>query len=299
MAGSTNFVQHNPGAANQEPDSAFDSDSLTTGGIGTDAIMPSAWMNKRWDQDSTFVAAFAQALANKGYVVSDANIATLETVLANVLTNADQKTPLVSVTYSPTPVFPASTSNGFEVILAGNVTSSTFDAAPAIGQILTFVIVQNSSAPFTFTPPTSVNGWTPISTTLNSVNVRQFVVIENGTIWPLGIPTTTMSIVTGSRSFNTVYQNTSGFRMEVSAACQLFGGVGQNANIYGNVAATSSSLAYTGAGAQTVGANSVTNAPGQAGLTFVVPPNYYYTVTEDSDSSGGTPYISYWTEWVN
>lgn len=188
MPGSSNFIQHNPTEANQENDAAFAADSTTTGGIGVDQIMPSPWMNKRWYQDSTMIAALGAMLANKGYVVSDANLATLTSVLTGAfITNNDLKTPLVSVAYSPTPTFPASTANGFDIVLAGNVTSSTFDVAPTIGQILTFVITQSVGGNSTFIPPVSVNGWKPIDTTPNSISVQQFIVKVDGTIWPVSI----------------------------------------------------------------------------------------------------------------
>src|SRR5487761_1455215 len=113
MAGSSNFLQHNPTAANQEDDSTYAGDSTRTGGIGVDQIMPSPWMNKIWYQSSTFIAAFAGALANKGYNLSDANLSTLEAVLANVLTTADTKPAQITVPFSPTPTFDCSTANGF------------------------------------------------------------------------------------------------------------------------------------------------------------------------------------------
>lgn len=189
MAGSTNFVQHNPTEANQLDDAAFDANSLTTGGIGTDNIMPSNWMNKRWYQDSTMVAALAQMLANKGYTVSDANISTLIAVLANLVTQSDLKLPLVSVAYSPTPVFDGTTTNGFDFVMAGNVTSSTL-VNVSIGQTLVFIIAQGST-PFTFVPPANINGWQSINPVANSVTVQTFIVREDGTIWPA--PNTSVS----------------------------------------------------------------------------------------------------------
>ena len=66
MAGTTNFVQTNPTKANQQDDATYDSYSLTADGIGVDAIMPSAWLNKAWFQSSTFVAAIAAVIAAFG-----------------------------------------------------------------------------------------------------------------------------------------------------------------------------------------------------------------------------------------
>ncbi len=83
MAGSTNFVQVNPGAANQQNDATYDSDVRTTGGVGVNAILPSPWLNKVWFQSSTFIAALAAVIAGSGpgYTITDTNIATLETEL--------------------------------------------------------------------------------------------------------------------------------------------------------------------------------------------------------------------------
>lgn len=83
MAGTTNFVQVNPTAANQQNDSTYDSYSLTTDGVGVNAILPSPWLNKVWFQCTTFIAALASVIANfgAGFTITDATIATLETNL--------------------------------------------------------------------------------------------------------------------------------------------------------------------------------------------------------------------------
>lgn len=89
MAGSSNFLQWNPGQLNQESDVAYAADSQRSGGATDPSAFLSILANKLFYQNSTFAAAFAQSLANKGYVVSDANFATLVAVFANVLTKAD------------------------------------------------------------------------------------------------------------------------------------------------------------------------------------------------------------------
>jgi hypothetical protein len=281
MAGSNNFTIHNPTNANQEPDSTFASDSLTTGGIGTDAILPSLWLNARWYEDSVGFFCLAQAMANKGYAVNKDNPTALEAVLANLVTNADLRQPLVAVSYSPTPVFPASTANGFELILSGNVSSSTFDVTPAIGQILTFVIVQGAT-PFTFVPPSVINGWVPISVVANSVNVQQFIVLEDGSIWPLNTTggQKTTNTVTGSRAFGTTY--TAGANIFVGVTGELNLGVGHTATIQavvgGVIGATSSitnssGMTYIGffvAAGQTYQVNTGGIGPGDSGNVATV-----------------------------
>ncbi len=183
MAGTSNFIQQNPTQANQETDSAYQSDSLTTGGIGVDAIMPSAWLNKYFYQQSTFVAAFCQMMANKGYTLSDASITTLEAVLANVLTNADQKPPLVTVAYSPTPTFDCNTANGFIITLSGNVSGSSL-INMQIGQIVTIIVQQNGSGGHTFAVPSAITSghWWPVNTAANAFTCQQFTKTPAGNI---------------------------------------------------------------------------------------------------------------------
>lgn len=189
MAGSNNFIQHNPTEANQEDTAAFIANSLTSGGVGLDAILPHDWLNKRWYQDSTMVAAIGMMMAAKGYVISDSDINVLAATLAHLVTDADLKTPLVSVPYSPTPTFDATNTNGFDILLAGNVTSSTL-ANVAIGQIITFIVTQPIAGGLTFVPPVIVNGWQPVNTAPNAVTVQRFIRDINGDIQPLVVPPT-------------------------------------------------------------------------------------------------------------
>jgi hypothetical protein len=88
MPATTNFLQWNPTASNQESDSSYASDAQRTGGASSGEF-PSATANKLFFQCSTFVAALGQMLATKGYSTSDADISVLAAVLANLITNAD------------------------------------------------------------------------------------------------------------------------------------------------------------------------------------------------------------------
>lgn len=182
MAGSTNFVQHNPTEANQQPDFTFDADSLTTGGIGTDAIMPSDWMNKRWYQDSTFVAAFAQMMANKGYAMSDSNIGTLVSILSAVVTDSDLKPNMVAVNYSPTPTFNGALANGFSIdISSGNVTSSTAVNC-AFYQVYTFQIYNPTNHSFAW-PANFIGAYAPNNAAILAQNVQQFVLLPDNNFY--------------------------------------------------------------------------------------------------------------------
>jgi hypothetical protein len=102
MAGSTNLIQVNPTAANQQSDATYDSYSLVTGGVPYEGILPSAYLNKKDFQLTTFMAAFAGMLVAKGYSPNDGSanpstaIANLVAVLMNVLTAADMA-PIVAI----------------------------------------------------------------------------------------------------------------------------------------------------------------------------------------------------------
>src|SRR5208283_5201551 len=89
---STNFLQWNPTQANQESDVNYVVDAQRLAGIALDDTLPSIRLNKMFFQWSTFVAAMGQMLAGKGYTTSDANLATLVSVLGNLLTEADLAT---------------------------------------------------------------------------------------------------------------------------------------------------------------------------------------------------------------
>jgi hypothetical protein len=98
MAGTNNFLQWNPAAANQESDSAYTADSMRSGGAGIGAIFSSQTANKAFFQWSTFVAAFAAMMASKNFNMQDGNLANLQTALGNVVTTNDVSGSLASPT---------------------------------------------------------------------------------------------------------------------------------------------------------------------------------------------------------
>ena len=84
--------------------------------------------------------------------------------------------PQTTVTFSSTPTFDASLGNSFKLTLTGNVTSSTLSNAIA-GQLLTFVIIQDSSGNHSFVWPTNVLGGVDITNLVSLPNqyvVQQF-----------------------------------------------------------------------------------------------------------------------------
>jgi len=88
MAAPTNFLQWNPSQINQESDAEYLSETQRTGGAVT-GIFPSELANKMFYQVTTFVAALATALVNKGYEMQDVDLSALITAMANILTKAD------------------------------------------------------------------------------------------------------------------------------------------------------------------------------------------------------------------
>lgn len=153
--GSTNFLQFNPTQSNMENDAAYTTDPTRTGGAGVDAIWPSPSANKSLYQITTFVAALAQALANKGYVLSDANIATLTAVLANVLTTADVRANLQFLAYAPTLSCNVNLYLGFQVNLIGNL-ALTIPGVRA-GDRVAFIFTQDATGGRTVAWPANVD----------------------------------------------------------------------------------------------------------------------------------------------
>lgn len=79
-----------------------------------------------------------------------------------------------AIPFSPTPIFDGSQAGTFEILLQGNVTSSSIINFVA-GGIYTFIIIQNVVGGDTFAWPTGFNGGMIIDPTANSSNVQQFV----------------------------------------------------------------------------------------------------------------------------
>lgn len=288
--GSNNFTIHNPEQANQEADDGFASDSLTTGGIGTDAILPSKWLNARWYEDSVMGYCLAQMLANKGYNVNKDDPTQLTTVLANLLTSADSKTPLIVVNYTPTPTFDASLANGFDITLAGDVVSSTL-ISTSIGQLITFIVTQDGNGNHQFVPPANVNGWQPVKTAPNAVTVQQFIVKEDGTLRPVRPSlTSNKAIVTGSASFGAVRRNDSQFPMWVTVTASVGSG-GAVATVYSDA----SPAPTTPIAAMSRVAASDSNPSYPVSVSFIVDPGNFYVVNQANGNTG--PFvINYWIE---
>lgn len=184
MPGTTNLIQFNPGQANQESDTAYAADSTRSGGAGTGSVFGSSLANKLFYQLSTFVAAFGNMMALKGYSLSDASLSTMQGVLANLITSADINGNLIVVSYAPSVTFNCSTNNGFQITLTGNVTASAFSGL-AVGQEITIGILQDGSGGRTFTWPTGLNGAGTPDPTPNTMSSQRFKKWADGIVRPV------------------------------------------------------------------------------------------------------------------
>lgn len=172
MAGS-NFIQWNPTAANQETDSQYAADSQRSGGATNPSVFDARLANKLFFQLSTAVAALCQAMANKGFTMSDASLASLTTQFQNILTTADGKSSMRTVTYAANLVLDCSLATGFYVVLTGNVTSITIlNYGP--GTPLTIAFAQDSVGGRTVAFPGSVSGGGSVYPSPFSTSVQQF-----------------------------------------------------------------------------------------------------------------------------
>lgn len=171
---SSNFLQFNPTQANQENDAAYLIDATRTGGAGVDAVWPSTSANKTLYQLSTAITALMQMMANKGFTVSDANLATLTSQLMNILTTADLLGNLQSVAYAGSIALNAAAWNGFQIALAGN-TSLTISGQTA-GQVIVIIFVQDGSGGHTVTYPGNILGAVQPDPTASAISAQAFKV---------------------------------------------------------------------------------------------------------------------------
>ena len=169
----TDFIQFNPAAINQESDAQYLADSQRAGGYGVNNTVPSPLLNKFSYQTSTFCAAFCQMMAAKGYSTSDADVNVLAAVLANVITDADLEPNVMVVGYSPTPAFNAADANGFQMTLAGNITASSI-AGVSPGQLIAFYFAQDATGGRTVSWPSGFVGALQPDPAANAVSVQIF-----------------------------------------------------------------------------------------------------------------------------
>jgi hypothetical protein len=182
----TNFVEFNPTQSNQQSDATYDSNALTTGGIQTNNILPSAWLNKIYRQANAFVTAFALMLKNKGYSTSDVNVGTLASVLNNILTQADLRTPMQNIAFTPSISFSATVADGFHVpSMTGNITAIGIFGF-SFGQEITLAFTQDGTGGRTVAFPSYVLSPGTVDPTPNATSMQKFKALADLKLHPLG-----------------------------------------------------------------------------------------------------------------
>jgi len=84
----SNFLQWNPAQNNQKTDNQYSIDTMRTGGAVT-GVFAKELANKLFYQVTTMVSAIGTMMSNKGYTISDSDLAILITAMSNILTKAD------------------------------------------------------------------------------------------------------------------------------------------------------------------------------------------------------------------
>lgn len=141
----------------------------------------SAQFNKVLRQSSMVAATIANFIANtlNQNVTDNGDIAALITLFTEAIATAAENAQnrIVSVPYSATPVFDASLGTTFEIVLTGDVTSSTLiNTSP--GQRIIFNVRQDGLGGHSFAPPVNL----PMSDIVPDASARsiQSFYVESG-----------------------------------------------------------------------------------------------------------------------
>jgi hypothetical protein len=183
--GTTNALQWNPTAANQETDAEYLADAQRLGGATDPSLFDAALANKLFYQCTTYIDALFTAFANKGFTTSDANLATLTAQCGNFLTTADVRPPLLQVAYTSSPSFNTQLNAGFQMILTGNVTGMTV-ASYAAGQTVLLAFTQDSAGGHTVTFPSLFKSPGTVDPTPGATSIQSFICLVDSTFHPLG-----------------------------------------------------------------------------------------------------------------
>jgi hypothetical protein len=199
MAGN-NLLWWNTGAANQETDSAFASDSQRTGGAANPSLFPSILANKLFYNWGNFISAFGLMMANKGYLVLDnpsgtpfsgtypSQVIALAAVLANVQTAADTKS-IQTVSFSSSMALSATGHSGFYIPMTSNC-AFTITGLTAWAK-LKFIWGQPAAGNCTVSFPGNVTAGvgglpTQPDPTPNSFSTQDWIVFPDGNLHPDG-----------------------------------------------------------------------------------------------------------------
>lgn len=184
MPAVTNFLVFNPEGDFMEIDAAYVVDTLRTGGIPPEAIVPHLMINKLFYQLSMFVTAFCQMLVDKGVSTSDANFTNLVNALSAVRLTGDFLASIVEIAWATSVTFDGAVSAQFDLLLTGNVSASSLvNTAP--GQILVFIVVQDATGGRTMAWPSNLNGVGLVCPLPNSISVQMFGVRPSGYVFPM------------------------------------------------------------------------------------------------------------------
>ncbi len=171
----TNIIQWNPSATNQETDAAYLADSMRAGGAVDPAVFLSVLANKAFYQWSTYLTALFNAFAAKGFTTSDSNLSTLTAQCAHFLTTADVLPAVQTVPYAASLALNAGQANGFYIApMTGNLTISAVTGLTA-GQLVTLSYQQDGVGGRTVTFPSSVVGGAQPDPAPNAVSTQLFV----------------------------------------------------------------------------------------------------------------------------
>ncbi len=176
---STNFLQWNPGATNQETDTQYSGDAQRSGGFQTNQLVPSPLLNKALFQASTMVTALANALVNAGYSPEDTTLATLTTLIETALS---LNSGLQNLAFTATPAWNAASNSTFTMTLTGNVTSMTLTGVSP-GQLITFIWTQDATGGRTVAYPATVKGSAVIYAAASSTTTQTFRADASGNLW--------------------------------------------------------------------------------------------------------------------
>lgn len=182
---STNAQQWNPTSANQETDAQYTSDAQRIGGASNPSEFNATLANKLFYQLTTYVAALGTMLANKGISNADTSLSALVTAMSNIVTTADIRANLQSVAYASTLTLNAGSYLGFQIALAGNISSLGITGQQA-GDIIVLMFLQNGTGGNTVTFSSSFSGAVHPDPAPNVLSVQAFKVNATLTLEPIG-----------------------------------------------------------------------------------------------------------------
>lgn len=171
----TNYLQWNPDANNQETDSQYLADAQRLAGAVNPEFFDAKLGNKLFFQQTTFSKAFADAAVALGFDFNDDDLAALTTTIEDLLTGGAQRKEMITVAYGASVVFDCSLADGFVVTLTGNL-SFTFTNKLS-GQPITLCFIQDGSGGHTVTYPGDCIGAGTVDGTANAVNLQGFQTI--------------------------------------------------------------------------------------------------------------------------